>query len=141
MNKKSLWAVLALVIASGAAYGLAMYKPSSTPAVNTSARYIETPTQNIETVQMIVNGQTGEIYNETLEVAENTTVLQLMQNAGMELETKEYSFGTAVEGINGVNQKDANGKFWALYVDTAKAQEGASTLIAKPGSLIEWKLE
>lgn len=144
MNKKTLWAVIAFVIVAGAAYRLAIFRPSSTPTTNTGivagAATVE-PSAQTETAELIVYGLDGELYRGNLTVTAGASVLTLMQNAGLTLGTKEYSFGTAIESINGVDQKDADGKYWAFYVNGALAQEGASTLVAKAGDRIEWKLE
>lgn len=145
MNKKTLWAVIALVVLAGIAYRWTATRPLETQNANAGVAAGQTAAENAtaqaKTAELAVNGLDGEIFRGNVAVTEGMTVLTLMQKAGLTIGTKEYSFGIAVESINGVDQKEANGKYWALYVNGALAQEGASTLAAQSGDRIEWKLE
>lgn len=54
--------------------------------------------------------------------------------------TKDSSYGTYVDSINGVKGGDS-GKYWALYVNGSPAQVGADAYTTKTGESIEWKFE
>ena len=71
---------------------------------------------------------------------ENKSALDLLKS-GHQVETKSFSgVGEYVVSING--QKENTGKsFWALYVNGAQSQVGASDYKPQNGDRIEWKLE
>lgn len=73
-------------------------------------------------------------------VDENKTALDLLKS-GHEVETKTFAgVGEYVTVINGA--KESPGKnFWALYVNGAQAQTGASDYKPKNGDKIVWQLE
>lgn len=47
--------------------------------------------------------------------------------------------GTFVESINGT--RNANGKYWILYVDDTPSSVGMSSASVVPGTRIEWRYE
>lgn len=57
------------------------------------------------------------------------------------VETKDFGSGMGefVVSINGI--KPASDEFWAFYVNGKSSTVGASTYVAKPSDLIEWRLE
>lgn len=57
----------------------------------------------------------------------------------VQLQTKEYSYGTLIEGINGL-QSDAT-HYWAIYLNGQYAQTGLSDLKLKTGDMLELKYE
>lgn len=64
--------------------------------------------------------------------------LELVQ-AEVELTLKEYSFGTMVEGVNGLLADE--GHFWALYQNGEFAQTGIAELVLNAGETITLKYE
>ncbi len=70
---------------------------------------------------------------------EGTTALVLLKQK-YQVETKEFSgLGEFVQSING--QQAGSDNFWAMYVNGALSQVGASQYITKSNDTIEWKLE
>lgn len=67
------------------------------------------------------------------------TALELLK-ASHNVETKQFSFGEMVTGIDGVSP-DPNKAFWSFYVNGKMSDVGASTYVTKSSDVIEWKLE
>lgn len=72
------------------------------------------------------------------------TVLEAMQeyasNSDFAFSGREHpSLGFFVESING--KKNADGKYWILYVNGEQSQKGASQTAVKPNDKVEWRLE
>lgn len=67
------------------------------------------------------------------------TALETLQ-AATAVDVKDSAYGTMVTGIHGVKAEDGK-TYWAFYVNSAYANEGAGTYKAKSGDTITWKLE
>lgn len=55
-----------------------------------------------------------------------------------DVETKQSTYGTLVESINGV-KNGTDGKYWLFYVDGKMPDKGADAYVSKGGEKIEWK--
>lgn len=62
-----------------------------------------------------------------------------LTNSRHEVEYKEYDFGVMVEAIDGL-RADAN-HYWALYVNDAYGEAGASQLKVNQGDRVKWVYE
>lgn len=89
---------------------------------NTSVTSVTPPSTNVQYVA--IKGQ--------------TILAQLLTKA--EVVTKDSSYGTFVDSINGV-RGGTDGKYWVFYVDGKMADKGADAYVAVGGEVIEWKFE
>lgn len=67
------------------------------------------------------------------------TALAILQRTHA-VSVKEYSFGTLVEGIDGV-MGGTDGKYWIFYLNGSMAPVGAGEYTIAPGDEISWRLE
>jgi hypothetical protein len=67
------------------------------------------------------------------------TALELLKEVA-QVETKDSSYGTYVDTINGV-KGGTGGKYWTFFVDGSMATSGADVYKTKDGEAIEWKFQ
>jgi hypothetical protein len=96
----------------------------------------------IEQVERVVEVEVGEkIYK--VEVDEEASVLELLERVGrengFEVEIKEFSFGSMVEGIDGV--MSSSEKAWIYYVDGKAGDVGAGEKMVGSGAKVRWGYE
>ncbi|QQG37916.1 MAG: DUF4430 domain-containing protein [Candidatus Kaiserbacteria bacterium] len=76
-------------------------------------------------------------------VAEGSSVLEAMRAAeqkGFRFRGTEYpALGLFVEEING--KKNANGRYWFLYVNGTSSETGASQTTLREGDRVEWRYQ
>lgn len=61
----------------------------------------------------------------------------LKRFANVNTQTEDFGeFVIAIDGIEG----NGDVRFWAFFVNGKKSREGASSYIAKPGDIFEWRL-
>jgi len=94
-------------------------------------------------VDLVINtGENKENYSITAK--EGFTVLDVLQLAsdehGLDLETKDSSFGLFVQGLAGKSGGD-DGKYWMYYVNGEAATVGAGDYKIKDGDSIEFRFE
>jgi len=76
-------------------------------------------------------------YSYVASVSGQTALDLLTQNA--EVQTKEFGFGTFIEGINGVLGDEK--QYWAFYVNREYATEAADKTILSEGDIATFRLE
>ena len=64
-------------------------------------------------------------------------LMLVAEEKGWLVETKEYDFGTLVEGIN--DQKNSADSAWMYFVNGELGQVAADQNQLKPGDVVEWK--
>jgi hypothetical protein len=69
------------------------------------------------------------------------TVLDAMEQSGIDFEASGEGENTFVISINGVAADDSKKQFWSLYVNDEPATTGAGAATAGPDDTITWKLE
>lgn len=79
-----------------------------------------------------------------LEVSQGETVIAAMRalaaSSTFTFIGHDYpTLGFFVDSING--EKNADGKYWMLYLNGVSATTGASALMMSPGDIVEWKYE
>lgn len=75
------------------------------------------------------------------EVSPKSSVLQLLlQVDELEVTVEEYSFGSLVTAINGI-ENGTNDNYWIFYVNGEESTVGASEYQVSPGDSIEWRFE
>ena len=100
--------------------------PSGGLAVKPDANATPTPTDLAITTTIEYPGQEGK------------NALELLK-AGHRVDTKNYSFGDMVTGIDGIIADSKH--FWALYINDQFSQVGASSLITKSTDMIKWQID
>ncbi len=67
--------------------------------------------------------------------------MRVLESAGtFSFTGRDYpGMGVFIDSINGV--KNANGKYWILYVNGIPATAGASAVAVSAGDIVEWKYE
>jgi hypothetical protein len=96
--------------------------------------------ENISITQSIVFGQdnTKEF---SMNVSKDTPVLfALLDTGSLEIEVKEYSFGSMVESIDGY-QNGTDEKYWVYTVNEQKAEVGAGEYILSDGDSVVWEFK
>ncbi|MFH0805034.1 MAG: DUF4430 domain-containing protein [Patescibacteria group bacterium] len=98
----------------------------------------------VEKARVTVDRADGNTLTIEFEVAPGMTALQALEQAasvyGLTLQTKQFDFGTLVEGIGGI-VSGQEGKYWTLYVNGQMAPTGADATAVAPGDRIEFKFE
>lgn len=115
MRAAILMSILAVALAS-VGYGLYVSRPQPAPAPPVASAPVAD--------RLTYIGEPGQ-----------SVLDQLKREA--KVETKQSTYGTLVEGINGV-MNGTDGKYWLFYVDGQMADKGADAYITKGGETIEW---
>lgn len=126
-NKKSFWVSAVIILV---ALGMILtYSSFLTSGLNNTNQAKPNPSTNsTDTTSQ----------NITYKGKEGVDAMTLLkQNANAETQTSE-GLGEFVTAINGV--KPADKQFWALYVNGAQSETGASQTSTKDSDTIEWKL-
>ena len=85
-----------------------------------------TPVQQVPTTTIEYKGVDGK------------NALELLKSAH-QVEAKEYSFGSFVTSIDGIEPDSAH--FWAMYVNGQFSQVGASSYMTKATDTIKWQVD
>ena len=72
-------------------------------------------------------------------VGEAKTALEALEQTGLKIQTKPYSFGKLVEEIDG--KPNTKEKAWIYYVNNAVAKMAAEKQTVQPGDIVEWRYE
>lgn len=76
---------------------------------------------------------------DTVQANSGETALDILART-KNIESKEYSFGKAVESIDGV-KNGTGGRYWIYYVNDKEMQVGAGAYTVQPDDIIEWKFK
>jgi hypothetical protein len=117
--------VLGVLAAAVAAGGFGLYVRESNTASQTVPAATATPAQSAHADQLTYIGEP------------DVSVLDQLKRIA-KVETKQSSYGTLVNSINGV-VNGTDGKYWLFYVDGQMADRGADAYVTKGGETIEWK--
>lgn len=104
----------------------------------------QSPTGQLQTfpVTLTIEHPTStKTYNLTTREGETAMAIteQASQQHGIQLSTKEFSFGKMVETIDGVSSDQSANKYWTLYINGQMSNVGASDYKLKSGDTITWK--
>lgn len=98
-----------------------------------------------EPVHIMIDYGDGKLDTYSMDLSEDTSVFQLLQNAtdekGVELKFKDYGgeMGVFVEAIGGVENNMEDNEFWQYWINNNYAQVGPGQLTLKPGDQVQWK--
>jgi len=108
--------------------------------ISKNTDYTPSTTQTTITPQNVVNSNVEpDLYTVSYEGKVGTSVLDLLSQHA-QAETKDSSFGTYVDTINGITG-GTDSKYWLFYVNGEPATVGASEYMTHDGDLIEWRFE
>jgi hypothetical protein len=82
----------------------------------------------------------GRLEEYEYQVTGESTAYEALINTGLEIATKEFSFGVLVDGIDDL-QGGTDGKYWIFYVNSIPAKVSADNLVVSPGDEIIWIFE
>lgn len=116
-KKIEIFVIVTIIAIIGIVY--AFTRPVQAPTTSQTAQQVPTSTVTYQ-------GQEGK------------NALDLL-NASHRVDSKHYSFGDMVTGIDGVSP-DAN-HFWAMYVNDQFSQVGASAYVTKSTDTIKWQVD
>src|SRR3989338_5166324 len=118
MNRKNLILLLGTLIVLGAVY--LTYNPPKTQTPSTQPTTTQEQKFNIE--QTINYGESKALEVLSTQAANGETALDLLLRAKADkVEVKDYSFGKAVEAIDGV-KNGTDGKYWLYYINGEQSQ-------------------
>jgi hypothetical protein len=136
---KVIVAVAAVLLIGG---GVAAYQASNTAdqaKTESTAQSSDTKSTTEKTEPKHENEHPDTAGDVTYKGVEGKTALELLK-ASHKVETKTYEgIGELVTSIDGVAPDSKH--FWALYVNDAQSQVGASQYVTKATDTITWKLE
>lgn len=87
-------------------------------------------------VQVVISAHDEEIVNETVSVAADTSLLDLMQQ-NYDTVITDDGF---IESIEGIEQNPDEGLFWIFEVNEEMVNESAEDFIPQDDDLITWEL-
>ncbi|MCC5894216.1 MAG: DUF4430 domain-containing protein [Alkalibacterium sp.] len=88
-------------------------------------------------VQVIIIAQGQEVSEDTIEIAEDTTLMELMQQH-YDIVVTDDGF---IEAIEGIEQDPEEKMFWVYEVNDEMVNEGAGDFIPAENDLITWELK
>ncbi len=109
-------AVVAVATLTG--WGIIANSPSHKVSIITNSQH--------QVTQLTYHGQTGQ------------NALSLLKKHA-DVQTKHYSFGDMVVGINGTT--GSGPKYWTFYINGKMADVGAGSYTTKADDIISWKLQ
>ena len=140
-NYKGLAVVVLLVVACVFTVGCANQN-QTTNTTETNAVVIEE--EKAATVELVINDGSQEKSTKVAISGEEMTALEVLKSGAkalnLEVKTKDYDFGTSVEGI-GDNIGGTDSYYWLFYVNGAMAQVGVDAQKVKAGDEVEFKYE
>lgn len=80
-------------------------------------------------VTIKVENDSEEMANQSIEVAEGTTLLEVLED-NFSVETTDEGF---IIGIDGVSQDEANGSYWTFTINGDWGEKGAGATILSDG--------
>lgn len=95
--------------------------------------------KKISITQKITIVEQQKTSTDIIQVQEGEAALDVLART-KKIEAKEYSFGKAVESIEGV-KNGTGGRFWIYYVNDKEMQIGAGEYVVQPNDTIEWKFK
>lgn len=117
------------------AFTFVIFSKPQLPATNTTNETLPTEAQTI-TQNINFGGEAADI-SENIVINDGENALDILTRS-KQIATKEYSFGTLVESIEGVaNGKE--GRYWLYYINGEEAQVGAAEYKVQVGDVIEWR--
>lgn len=131
-KKKLLLSISIILLASLAGLAYIFLKPSPGPSVSESQ-------VKFAARQTVIYGDSRADALTELQVTEGETALDVLLRTH-QVETKQYSFGVLVEGIDGVKSGDG-GRYWIYYVNGESASVGAGDYQVLPGDELEWRFQ
>lgn len=93
-------------------------------------------TDQDQTVHIIITAYDYELVNDSIQVAEDTSLLDLMQQ-NYDTVVEDDGF---IESIEGVEQSSADGLYWIYEVNAEAVYESAEDFIPKDRDVISWEL-
>lgn len=93
-------------------------------------------TEQNQEVQMIIIAHDEELVNETVRVASDTTLLDIMQQ-NYDIVVREDGF---IESIEGVDENPEDGLYWIYEANEQMVNEGAAEFIPQDNDIITWEL-
>lgn len=140
-TKKILFLTLIGLVIIFTGFGCIKKTPVTAPPASTEEKTTKEPEK--QKVTLIINdGETEQKFEFNFE--SGLTVFDLLQRAtkqaGLELLTKKYDFGTSIEKI-GKKSGGKDNKYWMYYIDGKQAPVAADKQEVKPGVKIEFKYE
>ncbi|VVB98691.1 Uncharacterised protein [uncultured archaeon] len=79
------------------------------------------------------------VITQQIKTTEGKTLFGAMQESGVQMKYREYSFGKMITSIGII--EPGQGQYLAVYVDGNYSQKGIDEIIPKQGQTIEFKLE
>lgn len=79
------------------------------------------------------------VVQQVIDMPLNSTALDLLNKTGLSIQTKEYSFGTMIEGIDGTGP--SSDSFWGFYVNGSLATVGVSSYRIQSNDVVELRYE
>lgn len=120
--KKFIFLIIALVIIAAVAALLSFSPPEETAGYN-------------EKVSLFV---LDEEYS--FDYKQGITAFDLLNESGLELETKQYDIGLFIESIDSV-KNGQDGKYWLYYVNNQAPSVAADKMNLEPGDRVEFRFE
>lgn len=93
-------------------------------------------TDQDQTVHIIITAYDYELVNDSIQVAEDTSLLDLMQQ-NYDTVVDDDGF---IESIEGIEQSSADGLYWIYEVNSEAVFESAEDFIPKDEDVISWEL-
>lgn len=93
-------------------------------------------TEQDQEVQMVIVAHDDELVNETVTVASDTTLLDLMQQ-NYDIVITDEGF---IESIEGVEQNPEEGLYWIFEANEEMVNDSAEDFIPQDNDLITWEL-
>jgi len=138
---KGLVVAVLLVVACVFTMGCANQNQTTNTAETNTAVVEE---EKAATAELVINDGSQEKNTKVTLSGEEMTALEVLQKGaeelGLEVKTKDYDFGTSVEGI-GDNIGGTDGYYWLFYVNGAMAQVGVDVQKVEAGDKVEFKYE
>lgn len=138
MNYKKLVIAVSLVVACVFTVGCTSNNQETNTTTDTA-----TVEEKTNTAELVINNGTEEKTTE-VEVSADMTALEVLQKGaealGVELQTKEYDYGTMVEGI-GSDIGGTDNKYWLFYVNDQTPAVGVDVQKIVAGDKLELKYE
>jgi len=142
MSKKFLSLTVAAFFMAASILMTGCFKQEQTNSTSVNSASVNE--EKAATAELIINDGSGNKQTTVVLDGEAMTALQILRQGAakldLELQTKEYEFGTAVEGIGG-KIGGAEGKYWLYYINGQMANVGVDAQAVQAGDKLEFKYE
>ncbi|NQV12840.1 MAG: DUF4430 domain-containing protein [Parcubacteria group bacterium] len=143
MNYKNLIVAVLLVAACAFTAGCTNQDQNTNTEATNSTTEEKTVEEKAVTAELVINNGSEEKTTK-VEVSGEMTALEVLQKGaeelGVELQTKEYDYGTMVEGI-GSDIGGTDGKYWMFYVNGEMPVVGVDAQKVVADDKVEFKYE